>query len=206
MTKVLMNPPFALKVESEQEYKFVKRALDEMEDGGILFTVLPISTMVESSVYQWRQDLVNNHTLLAVITFPNELFYPIGQNTVGLLVRKGKAQRSQPYKVLWCRATTDGFLKKKGKRLFYDDANNDLALIKPYVQAFVANQNISIKDIPQILKICPVDMLNTELEFVPEAYIDDKTYSEKEILEEMDKLYKENLAFKVRYGDQYVSK
>jgi type I restriction-modification system DNA methylase subunit len=206
VTKVLMNPPFALKVEPEQEHKFVKYALDEMDDGGLLFAVLPVSTMVESEAYLWRKDLVDNNTLLSVVTFPSELFYPIGQNTVGLFVRKGRTQRAQPYNVLWCRATTDGFLKKKGKRLFFKNEENNLTAIKPFIQTFVANQNISINGIPQMLKICPVDTLDKELELIPEAYIDDRTYSEKEILDEMNKLYKENLAFKVRYGEQYVSK
>lgn len=207
VTKVLMNPPFALKAKAEQEYKFVKCALDEMDDGGILFSVLPISTMVESTAYNWRKELVTKNTLLAVVTFPNDLFYPIGQNTVGLFVKKGRApQTDKPYNVLWCRAVSDGFLKKKGKRRFYRDAENDLSLIQPYLQSFIANQNMPIKDIPQKLKMCPVDMSEEgELELAPEAYIDDRTYSEKEVLEEMNKLYKENLAFKVRYGEQYVS-
>ncbi|MFA5365483.1 MAG: N-6 DNA methylase, partial [Candidatus Bathyarchaeia archaeon] len=146
VTKVLMNPPFALKIESEQEFKFVQYALDEMEDGGLLFAVLPVSTVVESEACLWRKDLVENNTLLSVVTFPSELFYPIGQNTVGLFVRKGRPQKTKPYNVLWCRATTDGFLKKKGKRLFNKDEENNLAVIKPYLQAFVANQNISIKN------------------------------------------------------------
>jgi type I restriction-modification system DNA methylase subunit len=206
VTKVLMNPPFALKVESEQEYKFVKYALDEMDDGGILFSVLPVSTMVENEAYLWRKNLVEENTLLAVVTFPNELFYPIGQNTVGIFIRKGRIQKTKPYNVLWCRATTDGFVKKKGKRLSAKDAMNDLEDLKLYIQAFVANQNIIVKDIPQKLKTCSIDTLDEELELIPEAYIDDRTYSEEEILGEMSRLYKENLAFKVRYGEQYVSK
>jgi len=37
VTKVLMNPPFALKSSDEKEYKFVDHALKQMSDGGILF-------------------------------------------------------------------------------------------------------------------------------------------------------------------------
>jgi type I restriction-modification system DNA methylase subunit len=207
VTRVLMNPPFALKVESEQEYKFVQYALDEMDDGGILFAILPMSTMVERTAYDWRKRLITNNTLLAVVSFPDDLFYPISQNTVGIFIRRGKVSQSGQFNnVLWCRAAYDGFLKKKGKKMFNRDARDDLSLIKPYVKSFIASPNMPIKDIPQILKICPVDMSEEgELEFAPEAYIDDRTYSEKEILEEMNQLYKENAAFKIRYGEQYVS-
>jgi len=206
VTKVLMNPPFALKVEDEQEYKFVKYALEEVEDGGILFSILPISTMVESTAYEWRKSLVTDNTLLAVISFSDELFYPISQNTVGLFVRKGRStvQNNSTPNVLWCRAVYDGFLKKKGKRLFFNDTRDDLTQITPYVQQFIANQNISLTTIPQILKICPPNITGGELELAPEAYLDDKTYNESDILEEMNKLFRENQAFKVRYGEQYA--
>lgn len=41
ITKVLMNPPFALKTSNEKEYKFVNHALSQMQDGGLLFSILP---------------------------------------------------------------------------------------------------------------------------------------------------------------------
>lgn len=208
VTRVLMNPPFALKVEDEQEYKFVKYALEEVEDGGILFSVLPVSTMVESRANEWRKSLITNNTLLAVVSFPGDLFYPISQNTVGLFVKKGRsaAQSDCPNNVIWCRVAYDGYLKKKGKKLFYSDARDDLTMITPYVQQFIANQNTSIKNIPQILKVCPPDISTRgDLELAPETYIDDKPYNVNEILEEMNKLFRENQAFKVRYGEQYVN-
>jgi type I restriction enzyme M protein len=59
ITKVLMNPPFALKKSSEKEYKFINHALKQMEDGGILFSVLPYSLMVKTGSYlSWRKQLL----------------------------------------------------------------------------------------------------------------------------------------------------
>ena len=77
-TKVLMNPPFALEQSDEKEYRFIQHALDLLTDGGLLFSVLPISTMVEAGITkEWRQNrLIRENTLLAVVTFPPELFYP----------------------------------------------------------------------------------------------------------------------------------
>jgi predicted RNA methylase len=55
VTKVLMNPPFALPDSVDKEYKFIDQALRQMEDGGVLFSVLPYSAMVKPGNYlQWR--------------------------------------------------------------------------------------------------------------------------------------------------------
>jgi len=48
ITRVLMNPPFALKKGDEKEKHFIDYALSQMQDGGILFAIIPISVMVEN--------------------------------------------------------------------------------------------------------------------------------------------------------------
>ena len=84
ITRVMMNPPFSLKRGAEKEYKFVDQALNQMEDGGILFSVLPYPAMCKPKGYDvWRKtSLMPNHTLLAVVSFPIDVFYPIGVTTV----------------------------------------------------------------------------------------------------------------------------
>ena len=95
-------------------------------------------------------------------------------------------------------------MKKKKKRLFDPQARNDLAVIKPHLQSFLVNPTTSLKKIPQILQVVSIDRNDEELHLIPEVYVDDKEYSKKEIVNMMDELYKENLAFKVCYGDKYV--
>ena len=52
-----MNPPFALKSSQEKEYKFIDQALNQIEDGGILFSVLQYSVMVKGGGYlNWRKN------------------------------------------------------------------------------------------------------------------------------------------------------
>jgi len=102
VTRVLMNPPFALKSSDEQEYRFVEHALRQMSDGGLLFSVMPFSAMVNHGPYQdWRKRLLERHSLLSVVTFPEDLFYPIGVHTVGIFVKKGVPQGVTP--VFWPR-------------------------------------------------------------------------------------------------------
>ncbi len=67
VTKVLMNPPFALKRGDEQEHTFVDHALKQMISDGLLFAILPISVMYASGVeLEWRQRLLENNTLISV--------------------------------------------------------------------------------------------------------------------------------------------
>ncbi|MGH2639620.1 MAG: N-6 DNA methylase [Rhabdochlamydiaceae bacterium] len=101
-----MNPPFALRSNDEKEYRFVDHALEQMQDNGLLFVVLPYSALVKSGDYQhWRNAVLKQNTLLSVVTLPPDLFYPVGVHTLGMFLLKGVAHpRSQ--KVFWARIMT----------------------------------------------------------------------------------------------------
>ena len=89
VTKVLMNPPFALKSDDDKEYLFINTALNQMQDGGILFSVLPYSCMVKGGNYlDWRKKLLEKNALISVVTFPEDLFYPIGVHTIGVFIKR----------------------------------------------------------------------------------------------------------------------
>ena len=92
VTRVLMNPPFALKGSSDKECLFVSQALSMMADGRILFSVLPLGALFGAHDEKvWRRDeLLTDHTLLAVLTFPDDLFYPAALKQVAaIIVKKG---------------------------------------------------------------------------------------------------------------------
>ena len=114
-TKVMMNPPFALPADEEKEWKFVNHALDQLQDNGLLFTVLPSSIMYSSEFSYWRGQLMTEHQVLSVVLFPNDLFYPTAVETVGVFIRKGTPQNGK--EVLWIRMDDDGFVKWKGFRV-----------------------------------------------------------------------------------------
>lgn len=200
ITKVLMNPPFALKIENE--YKFVQAALDQMEDGGLLFSVLPVSTLFEDGEEkEWRKNrLLKENTILSVITFPPELFQPTaGTYTLGLIVKKGMPH-PKTQKVLWVRVMHDGFVLKKRKRLPHNNEPNDLEKIRPIVKAFLRNTNLSVESIPEFIRACPIDFKDTLLELVPEAYLEDKIPDETEIKNNIESGIREYAAFLIRHG------
>ena len=173
ITKVMMNPPFALKRSNEKEFVFIDHALSQMEHGGILFSVLPYSAMVNQGVYRsWRRDsLLPNHSLLCVTTFPIDLFYPVGVTTVGVFVRKG-IPHPPSQRILWVRALSDGLLKRKGKRLPNSRADNTLEETRNLIKSFLHNPLHPVPSVKQFFAATPIDFGDTQLELAPEVYLD----------------------------------
>ncbi|RGO16720.1 SAM-dependent methyltransferase [Bacillus cereus] len=199
ITKVLMNPPFALKDKDEKEFKFVQHALEQMEDGTLLFAVLPLSVLIKSGATKtWRKEkLLKENTLISVITFPPNLFYPVGVHTCAIIVKKGN-EHPKKQNVLWLRCTNDGYLTKKGKRLQDDKTPNDLEKVKDLLKLFILNQNTIVKNIPEFQKASPINWDDKVLELVPEAYLDIKPPNIQETEEGMENLIRETVAYIIR--------
>lgn len=201
VTKVLMNPPFALKKSAEKEYRFIDHALEQMEDSGLLFSILPCSTMVKAGSYKkWRRNMLKKNTLLSVITFVEDLFYPQSQPPpLALIIKKG-IPHPQDQNVLWIRVRSDGYRKIKGKRLKSNKVPDELNMEKTLVQSFLVNPNIAVQNIPELQKAYPIDFSdsNVDFELVPEAYLDAKPPTTKELEEGMQQTVREYLAFLIR--------
>lgn len=202
VTKVLMNPPFS---QETKAYEFIERALGEMEDGGVLFSVVPYPSMVKQAQYlRFRERLLQNHTLLSVITFPGDLFYPVGQETVGIIVKKG-TPHPEAQNVLWVRAVHDGRVKIKGKRLPHPDEPNDLERVAPLVKSFIQTPDREVENIPKAQNAVPIDFDDRMLELVPEAYLDQEPPTPSELQDEADKIIREAASFVIKSGkeDEY---
>jgi type I restriction-modification system DNA methylase subunit len=204
ITKVMMNPPFALKKGAEKEYKFVEHALKQMRDEGILFTILPISVLVEKGTKEWRKNvLLRNNRLLSVITFPEDLFYPSASvGTVGLFIKKGTAHNFERDKVYFARCMQDGFVKKKGIRKESKKIRNMFEEIKDELKEFIKDQDIKIENKPEFKKVCLLDKEDKNCELVAEAYIDSKVPSIEEIEKGIEEMIRESVAFKIRYHNK----
>ena len=197
ITKVLMNPPFALKHSDEKEYKFINHALTQMEDGGLLFCVLAYPVLVKGGQYlKWRKELLRKNMLLSVITFPGDLFYPIGVHTVGIFIKKG-VPHPDNQNVLWVRALKDGYVKSKGKRLLNNRERDDLDRIKDILNIFLVNPSFRAENIKEFQKASPIDFDDKSLELVPEPYLDAERPSIEEIEEELDKTIRKFISFMI---------
>jgi len=206
VTKVMMNPPFALKRGSDKEHKFVEQALHQMQDGGTLFSILPYSAMVRPGGYlSWRKSqLLPCHTLLAVVTFPGDLFYPVGVTSVGVFIRKGKPHDVKA-KVLWIRAMNDGLLKSKGKRLPNNKAKNDLDMVRDELRSFIDNPGMRVQGVNQFIKAAPIDHSDIQLELVPEAYLDQAEPTHEDIVNGMAANIRNLLAYLIKIDKAQLS-
>ena len=176
VTRVFMNPPFALKQSDEHEYRFVEKALQSMATGSLLFAIIPMSVMSEGGRFAaWRRDsLLAHHTLLAVISFHEDLFYPVKNQTVALIIRRG-ISHPQEQPVMWGRVINDGFVKSKGKRLpVKSSAPNDLQRLAPILRGFLADPTQPVQNVAEFARVSPIDYSDPILELAPEAYLESR--------------------------------
>jgi len=174
VSKVLMNPPFALKKGDEKEYKFIDFALNKMEKGGYLFAIVPSTIMFKGGgCLTWRKSMLENNTLKAVIKLPDDLFYPVSVCSSAIIIQKGIPQdRKKP--IFW-GVLNDGFTKKKGVmvKTEHGTINNIKDGILSYINGISIqnNENYCINTIEY----------DNKLECAPEYYLLEKQYSENKI-------------------------
>ena len=136
-TRVLMNPPFAL---PEYEHRFIDRALRDLETSGLLFAVVPTTSMTSADNRRheitWRQELVKRHSLLAVIKLPEMLFYPnAAKGTYGIFL-KAHIPHKNKQKVLWA-IMSDGKIKSKLKK----KSGGNIDYLCKALRAFIATED-----------------------------------------------------------------
>lgn len=200
ITRVLMNPPFKSTKGDTFEFKFVNHALAQMEEGGLLFAVLPYGVMVNGGANKtWRKNLLLSHTLVSVLTLPTDLFYPVATHTVGIIIRKGRPHPAEQ-DVLWVRSIFDGHLKSKGKRIPTVGVPDDFNTIIDDVRTFVSNPKATVENVPMFKRAAPVRPDDTHFEFVPENYLDRNPVTLAEIRDGVDRMAREVVAFLIRMG------
>ncbi len=199
VTKVMMNPPFSLKGSKQKEFDFINHALKQMKDNSILFSVLPYAAMVKPGRYKtWRQNtLLLEHTLLSVITFPGDLFYPVGVHSVGIFVKKG-VPHPQGQQILWVRALNDGLVKSKGKRLPSSRVPNDLEVIRDTLRQFLHNQSMKVSSRQQFVKKASLSSDDELVELVPEAYLKQAKPDSDAILKKVEQEERNILAYLIK--------
>ncbi len=165
--KVLMNPPFALK--NEFEWQFVDKAIENMHEGGLLFAVLPTSTMNASNDRRgeitWRRNLIKQHTLIAVIKLAEELFYPqVSKGTYGVIVKAHRPRDTNDDRVIWA-ILNDGVVRTKTQTTKKSNIEEIIKAVKNYIATRTEPMYI-----PEQLDCSPVASSNT-MDLSPEHYI-----------------------------------
>lgn len=106
----LMNPPYSQKDICELE--FVEHLLDILEPGGKACVVVPMSCAIGTKFKEVRERLFKNHTLKAVFSMPDDIFYPTGTN-VCVMLWEAKAKHNSQIPTFFGYCKDDGFVKRK---------------------------------------------------------------------------------------------
>lgn len=110
LTIGLMNPPYSQKDICELE--FVEHLLDILEPNGRACVVVPMSCAIGTKFKDVRERLFKNHTLKAVFSMPDDIFYPTGTNVCVMLWEAHSPHNNEvPTFFGYCK--DDGFVKRK---------------------------------------------------------------------------------------------
>lgn len=107
----MLNPPFSQSDVDQHELRFVKHMLDSLKKGGLGIAITPMSCAI--SQHPARAELMKHHTLEAVMTMPDELFYPVGVITCVMVFTAHFPHAVSNKKTWFGYWKNDGFSKTK---------------------------------------------------------------------------------------------
>lgn len=106
----LINPPYSQK--DKEELEFTEHLLDILEPGGTGVVVVPMSCAIGTKFKETRERLFKKHTLKAVFSMPDDIFYPAG-TTVCVMVWKAHSPHDSTQETFFGYYKDDGFVKRK---------------------------------------------------------------------------------------------
>ncbi|MGH4027289.1 MAG: N-6 DNA methylase, partial [Pseudonocardiaceae bacterium] len=113
-TKAFLNPPFSQ--DDEPERQFIDASMAACEPGGRLAVVVKAGIFADGEHKAWRGEFTRRHTVQAVISLPEDLFYPTAAPT-SIMIAKAHVPQLESGEVYLARVSNDGFTKLKGKRV-----------------------------------------------------------------------------------------
>lgn len=183
-TTGLLNPPYSQGDEDLHELVFVKQMLDCLEKGGTGVAIVPMSCAI--SPHPLREELLNSHTLEAVMSMPDELFYPVGVVTCILVFTAGIPHKESNRKSWFGYWKTDGFIKTKHRGRI--DINETWPIIRDrWVEQF-RNREVHAGE-------CVSQYVTHEDEWCAEAYME--TDYQKLMREDFEKVVRNYAIFKL---------
>ncbi|MFB3814659.1 MAG: class I SAM-dependent DNA methyltransferase [Terriglobales bacterium] len=113
-TRAFLNPPFSQGAEPERD--FIDATLRALAPGGRCAVVVKAGIFADEEHASWRAEFLHRHTLLGLISLPEDLFYPTSAPT-SVLLAEAHVPQADNAPVLMARVWNDGFEKLKNKRV-----------------------------------------------------------------------------------------
>lgn len=120
-----LNPPYKINKDDTEELEFIYNNLELLEKGSYCVAIVPMRCALydKGEGLLLKEKILKSHTLEAVFSMPDELFYNsnVGTNSC-IMVYKSKEKHPQCYKTYFGYWKDDGFYKKKTSgRADYDN-------------------------------------------------------------------------------------
>ncbi|MDR2864071.1 MAG: N-6 DNA methylase [Spirochaetaceae bacterium] len=107
----LINPPYS---QDSSELEFVENMLDILMPGGIGVVVVPMSCAIGTKFKETRERLFKKHSLKAVFSMPDDIFYSNNANTnVCVMVWESHKPHNSRKNTFFGYYKDDGFVKAK---------------------------------------------------------------------------------------------
>jgi SAM-dependent methyltransferase len=109
----MVNPPYSQSDSDLHELKFVKHMLDCLKPGGTGIAIVPMGCALSASSF--RADILKDHTIEAVMSMPDQLFYPVGTVTCIMVFTAHRPHALENRKTWFGYWKKDEFVKTKHK-------------------------------------------------------------------------------------------
>lgn len=193
LNKGLLNPPYSQK--DHVELEFLEQELSLICQGGEVAIVCPMSCAIGTKFKDVRKRLMNNHTLKAVFSMPDDIFYGQKAGTcVCVMVWEAGKKHDSNVSTFFGFCKDDGFVKRK--KLGRIDAYGRWENIKrEWLRLYREKEAVDGKS----AKECVTD----EMEWLCEAYM--KTDYSKLTQDDFQETLNDYLAYLIKEGNVYES-
>ncbi len=111
-----LNPPYKTSKNDPEELEFIYNNLEQLEKGALCVAIIPSSCALadKGTGFEAKKKLLKNHTLEAVFSMPNELFYNSNVSvSTCVMVFRAKEKHAEKFKTYFGLWKDDNFVKIK---------------------------------------------------------------------------------------------
>lgn len=181
-SKALLNPPFSQ--EDEPERDFISTAMETLSPMGLLTVVVKSGIFADEDNALWRNEFIQKHTVLGLISLPSDLFYPTAVDTTILIAQAHRPQRNTD-KVFMAKIWNDGYKKLKGKRV--EAPGSQMPDVLNCFRDFIAGNEVESS---LVTVISAEEIMAPGAEFSPEQYLPQPKITEEEFKTYTDEITK----------------
>lgn len=165
--KGMLNPPYPNdKKKGRNEFEFILNNLECLQSNGTCVAIIPMERVFSAkrTTLEFKKVLLENHTLEAVMSMPDDLFHNSDNGVVTAVLvitaHKPHPKNKETYFGYW---KDDGFIKVKNKgRIDANDKWNDIK--NKWVDSFINRKSIPGISVTKVVK--------AEDEWCAEAYME----------------------------------